>query len=186
MLEKWKLLKKITLNDLFSKADIRVALRLLDHYNDKIQKIYPSNRRLVTLTGLSLRQVQLSTAKLDSHNLITKFSKNGKNHYKITPEGYQNYEQPYTSTTNKPSPPTKPISLTINIKDTISKIAKRSNPNYRAVISNGLTYHENMENKLVKQMRSRLSIDRYNSWLLVYDNKETKQKAISYAKELCG
>jgi len=43
-----------------------------------------------------------------------------------------------------------------------------------------------MENKLVKQMRSRLSIDRYNSWLLVYDNAETKQKAISYAKELCG
>ena len=187
MLKKWLLLKKIALSKpRFTMADMIVALILLDHYNDKQQRIFPTNRRLVKLTGLSLRQVQLSTAKLSNRKLITKLSKFGKNHYEITPDDYQNYEQPYTSTTKKPAPPTKPISLTYNIKDLAKRLAKNTNANYKATVNNGLGYHKNMENKYIKLMTRRLAPDRYHEWLLLLNDKNTKQRAIEYAKELCG
>lgn len=189
MLEKWKLLGLIINNKSFSESDIKVAYALLDHFNYKTRQLYPTNRRLVEQTKLSLRQVQLSTAKLHKHKLVYKLLLKGKNHYKLTMEEYQNYEQSFaskTNTTNKPSPPTKPTINIYNIKDSIKRIAKRSNPYYKATISNGLTYHENMENKLVKQMRVRLSIDVFNHWYDLYADNTTKGEALSYARRLCG
>ena len=74
----------------------------------------------------------------------------------------------------------------INIKDITKRLAKNSNPHYRAVVNNGLGYHKNMENKYIKLMTRRLSTDRYHEWLLLLNDKNTKQRAIQYAKELCG
>ena len=189
MLEKWKLIGQILGNSkTFSISDIKVAYWLLDHRNDKTKQIYPTNRRLVKLTGLSLRQVQLSTAKLHKHKLVIKLLIKGKNHYKLSTDTFENYEQTYTSrsfTMNKPSPPTKPT-INIDINKTIKKLAKNSNPYYKATINNGLGYHQNMENKYIRLMSSKLSTDRYSEWLVQVANKETKQDALSYAKHLCG
>ena len=137
MLEKWKLVGKILNNKTFSIADIKVAYWILDHYNFKKKEVYPTNRRLVQLTGLTLRQVQYSTAKLLRHKLVNKLLIKGKNHYKLTFDKFQNYEQTFTSkpiTTNKPSPPTKPI-INIDISKTIKKFAKNTNPYYKQVVS---------------------------------------------------
>ena len=188
MLEKWKLIGKILSNKTFSIADVKVAYALLDHHNEKIRQVYPTNRRLKSLTGLSLRQIQLSTAKLHNHSLVHKMSIKGKNHYKLQLQEFENYEQAYARkvfTMNKPAPPTKPIT-NIDISKITKKIAKRTNPYYKAVINNGLGYHQNMENKLVRDMRVRLTNDHYYRWLDQLENKNTKDAAISYAKELCG
>ena len=188
MLEKWKLVGKILNNKTFSIADIKVAYWILDHYNFKKKEVYPTNRRLVQLTGLTLRQVQYSTAKLLRHKLVNKLLIKGKNHYKLTFDKFQNYEQTFTSkpiTTNRPSPPTKPI-INIDISKTIKKFAKNSNPYYKQVINNGLSYNQNMENKYIRLMSKKLSQHRYNEWLEQVANKDTKQDALSYAKHLCG
>jgi len=189
MLEKWKLIGQILGNSkTFSISDIKVAYWLLDHRNDKTKQIYPTNRRLVKLTGLSLRQVQLSTAKLHEHKLVYKLSIKGKNHYKLTEGEYQTHANPYTSkpfTMNKPSPPTKPT-INIDINKTVKRLAKNTNPYYKATVNNGLGYHQNMENKYIRLMSSKLSTDRYSEWLVQVANKETKQDALSYAKHLCG
>jgi hypothetical protein len=189
MLEKWKFIGKILGNSkTFSISDVKVAYWLLDHRNDKTKQMYPTNRRLVKLTGLSLRQVQLSTAKLHRHKLVIKLLIKGKNHYKLSTDRFQNYEQSFTSkpfSTNKPSPPTKPT-INIDINNTIKKFAKNSNPYYRQVVNNGLTYHQNMENKYIRMMSKKLSQHRYNEWLLQVSDKKTKQDALSYAKTICG
>ena len=188
LVEKWKLLNKVINTKDLSKSDIQVAATILEHHNNKTRETYPTNRRLVKLTGLSLRQVQLSTAKLHEHKLVYKLSIKGKNHYKLTEGEYQTHANPYTSkpfTMNKPSPPTKPI-INIDINKTIKKLAKNSNPYYKATVSNGLGYHQNMENKYIRLMTRRLSRHQYSEWLERLDNKETKQDALSYAKHLCG
>ena len=189
MLEKWKLIGKILGNSkTFSISDVKVAYWLLDHRNEKTKQIYPTNRRLVHLTGLSLRQVQLSTAKLHKHKLVIKLLIKGKNHYKLSTDSFQNYEESFVSKTftmNKPSPPTKPT-INIDINKTIKKLAKNSNPYYKTTINNGLSYHQNMENKYTRLMAKRLSRDQYSQWLELLDNKETKQAALSEAKFLCG
>ena len=188
MLKKWNLLKQIINNNNFSISDVKVACAILDHYNEKIQQIHPTNRRLVYLTKLSLRQVQLSTAKLHQHKLVHKLSIKGKNHYKLTMDLYQNYEQnfaPRKFTTNRPSPPTKHIT-NIDISKITKKLAKQTNPYYKATINNGLGYHQNIENKYVKLMRLRLSTNNYSQWLEELNEQSTKQAALSYAKYLCG
>ena len=100
---------------------------------------------------------------------------------------FKNYEQTFAdkkNTTNNLSPPTKP---TINIyNNTIKKFAKNTNPYYKQVVNNGLTYHQNMENKYIRLMRNKLSQHRYDEWLEQVANKDTKQDALSYAKHLCG
>ena len=68
----------------------------------------------------------------------------------------------------------------------IKKIAKHSNPYYKATINNGLSYHQNMENKYTRLMSQKLSRDQYSQWLERLDNKNTKQYALSEAKRLCG
>tara|TARA_Y100001951_G_scaffold33992_1_gene26806 strand:- start:606 stop:1175 length:570 start_codon:yes stop_codon:yes gene_type:complete len=188
LVEKWKLLNKIIQNKLFSIADIRVASAILQHYNNKTKEAYPTNRRLVQLTGLTLRQVQYSTAKLHLYKLVNKLSIKGKNFYELTLDKFEIYEQTFTSkpfTMNKPSPPTKPI-INIDINKRIKKIAKHSNPYYKATINNGLSYHQNMENKYTRLMSQKLSRDQYSQWLERLDNKNTKQYALSEAKRLCG
>ena len=188
MLEKWKLLGKILDNKAFSKSDVKVAYCLLDHYNFKTQQIFPTNKRIIKLTGLSKRQVQNSTAKLNDHNLVYKLSIKGKNHYKLTLENYRSNEQTFTINsiaTNKPAPPTKPIT-NININNTIKRLAKRTNPYYKATISNGLSYHQHMENKYIKQMSTRLAPDRYTDWLTQLADKDSKEDALLYARKLCG
>ena len=188
LVEKWKLLIKIIKTEDISKADILVASTILEHHNNKTRETYPTNRRLKKLTGLSLRQVQLSTAKLHKHKLVIKLLIKGKNHYKLSTDSFQNYEESFVSNTftmNKPSPPTKPT-INIDINKTIKKLAKNSNPYYKATINNGLSYHQNMENKYTRLMAKRLSRDQYSQWLELLDNKETKQAALSEAKFLCG
>jgi len=100
---------------------------------------------------------------------------------------FKNYEQTFADNkniTNNLSPPTKP---TINIyNNTIKKFAKNTNPYYKQVVNNGLTYHQNMENKYIRLMRNKLSQHRYDEWLEQVSNKDTKQDALSYAKHLCG
>ena len=63
MLEKWKLLRKIMYSKELTAADKTVAFALLDHYGNN-QQIFPSNKRLQTMTGLSDRQINRSTSKL--------------------------------------------------------------------------------------------------------------------------
>ena len=187
LVEKWKLLNKVINTKDLSKSDIQVAATILEHHNNKTRETYPTNRRLVKLTGLSLRQVQLSTAKLHEHKLVYKLSIKGKNHYKLTEGEYQTHANPYTSksfTMNKPSPPTKPI-INIDINKTVKRLAKNTNPYYKATVNNGLGYHQNMENKYIRLMTRRLSRHQYSEWLERLDNKETKQDALSYAKHLC-
>ena len=99
---------------------------------------------------------------------------------------FKNYEQTFAdkkNTTNNLSPPTKP---TINIYNTIKKLSKNTNPYYKQVVNNGLSYHQNMENKYIRLMSKKLSQHRYNEWLEQVANKDTKQDALSYAKHLCG
>jgi len=186
VLEKWKLIGKILDNKSFSIADIKVAYWLLDHRNYKTKLMYPTNRRLAKLSQLTIRQVQYSTAKLHKYNLVSKVLIRGKNHYELTMDKFKNYEQTFAdkkNTTNNLSPPTKP---TINIYNTIKKFTKNTNPYYKQVVNNGLTYHQNMENKYIRLMRNKLSQHRYDEWLEQVSNKETKQDALSYAKHLCG
>ncbi len=188
LVEKWKLLLKIINTKNLSKSDVQVAAAILEHHNNKTRETYPTNRRLVKITGLSLRQVQLSTAKLHSHKLVYKLSIKGKNHFKLTEKEFVTHANSYTSkpfTMNKPAPPTKPITY-IDINKTIKKFAKNSNPYYKQVVNNGLGYHQNMENKYIRMMVTRLSPHRYNEWLEQVANKDTKQDALSYAKHLCG
>ena len=85
MPEKWKLYKEIVFSKQFTEADKIVAFALLDHYNTRIKKVFPTNRRIVTMTGLSYRQVQRSTTKLHHMKVIKKLSKKGKNFYVIVP-----------------------------------------------------------------------------------------------------
>jgi len=187
LVEKWKLLIKIINTKALSKSDVQVASAILEHHNNKTRETYPTNKRLVKVTGLSLRQVQLSTAKLHIHKLVYKLSIKGKNHFKLTEKEFVTHANSYTSkpfTMNKPSPPTKPI-INIDISKTIKKLAKNSNPYYKQVVNNGLTYHQNMENKYIRLMSKRLSTHRYNEWLEQVANKDTKQDALSYAKTLC-
>ena len=186
MLEKWKLIGKILDNKNFSIADIKVAYWLLDHRNYKTKLMYPTNRRLAKLSQLTIRQVQYSTAKLHRYNLVSKVLIRGKNHYELTMDKFKNYEQTFAdkkNTTNNLSPPTKP---TISIYNTIKKLSKNTNPYYKQVVNNGLSYHQNMENKYIRLMSKKLSQHRYNEWLEQVANKDTKQDALSYAKHLCG
>jgi AAA15 family ATPase/GTPase len=187
LVEKWKLLLKIINTKNLSKSDVQVASAILEHHNNKTRETYPTNRRLVKITGLSLRQVQLSTAKLHSHKLVYKLSIKGKNHFKLTEKEFVTHANSYTSkpfTMNKPAPPTKPITY-IDINKTIKKFAKNSNPYYKAVVNNGLSYHQNMENKYIRLMSKRLSRDQYSQWLVRLDNEQTKQDALSYAEKQC-
>jgi|TARA_R100000458_G_C8271337_1_gene246046 hypothetical protein len=188
LVEKWNLLNKIIFSKSFSFADIKVASAILQHHNNKTRETYPTNRRLVKLTGLTLRQVQYSTAKLHLHKLVYKLLIKGKNHYKLTMKEFQDYEQTFTSkanTMNKPSPPTKPI-INIDINKRIKKLAKNTNPYYKQVVNNGLSYHQNMEHKYIRLMSKKLSQHRYSEWLEKVADKKTKQDALSYARHLCG
>jgi hypothetical protein len=148
-IEKWKLLLKVINTKSLTKADVQVASAILEHHNTKTRQTYPTNRRLVKITGLSKRQVQHSTAKLHKLKLVYKLSIKGKNHFKLTEEEYLTHADICVSkpiTMNKPAPPTKPITY-IDINNTIKKFAKNSNPYYKQVVNNGLSYHQNMENK---------------------------------------
>ena len=188
LVEKWKLLLKIINTKSLTKADIQVASAILEHHNTKTRQTYPTNRRLVKITGLSLRQVQHSTAKLHELKLVYKLSIKGKNHFKLTEEEYLTHADICVlkpKTMNKPAPPTKPITY-IDINKTIKKFAKNTNPYYKQVVNNGLGYHQNMENKYIRMMGKKLSQHRYNEWLEQVANKDTKQDALSYAKHLCG
>ena len=188
LVEKWKLLIKVINTKSLTKADVQVASAILEHHNTKTRQTYPTNRRLVKITGLSLRQVQHSTAKLHELKLVYKLSIKGKNHFKLTEEEYLTHADICVSkpiTMNKPAPPTKPITY-IDINNTIKKFAKNSNPYYKQVVNNGLSYHQNMENKYIRMMGKKLSQHRYNEWLEQVANKDTKQQALSYAKHLCG
>jgi predicted acetyltransferase len=86
---------------------------------------------------------------------------------------------------NKPSPPTKPI-INIDINKRIKKLAKNTNPYYKQVVNNGLSYHQNMEHKYIRLMSKKLSQHRYSEWLEKVADKKTKQDALSYARHLCG
>ena len=72
------------------------------------------------------------------------------------------------------------------VSNTIKKLSKNTNPYYKQVVNNGLSYHQNMENKYIRLMSKKLSQHRYNEWLEQVANKDTKQDALSYAKHLCG
>ena len=187
MLEKWKLFKIIIYNKKLSAADKMVAFALLDHYGSK-GEIFPSNKRLALMTGLSDRQVNRSTKKLGDLDLITKEKKKGKNFY--SPSFHivdTRYDRPVRKSMTVPSPPTK---LTISnnkkkLNNVVSLLAKKSNPNYRAVVNNGLTYQQNKDNKIIRSMQKKLSRHQFSQWILVYEEETTRENALQYADMLC-
>tara|TARA_Y100000052_G_C2900527_1_gene56421 strand:+ start:152 stop:532 length:381 start_codon:yes stop_codon:yes gene_type:complete len=99
-----------------------VAFALLDHYNAKIKKVFPTNRRVVAMTGLSYRQVQRSTKKFHEYGVIEKMSNKGKNFYKpnvtwkledigkTTTQPSPIDDKPDMASTTQLSPPSKPTS----------------------------------------------------------------------------
>ena len=70
LVEKWKLLLKVINTKSLTKADVQVASAILEHHNTKTRQTYPTNKRLIKVTGLSKRQVQHSTAKLHKLKLV--------------------------------------------------------------------------------------------------------------------
>lgn len=200
MLDKWKLYKEIVFCSRFTEADKMVAFALLDHYNAKIKKVFPTNRRVVAMTGLSYRQVQRSTKKFHEYGVIEKMSNKGKNFYKpnvtwkleeigqTTTQSSPIDDKPDMGITTALSPPSKPTSLTsnINIDGLVKNIAKQKSLAYRNVVDSGNTYQQNMDRKYRKMMVSRLSADNYSEWLKTLQNSETRDKAIDYARLLCG
>lgn len=188
MLEKWKLYKEIVFSKQFTEADKIVAFALLDHYNTRIKKVFPTNRRIVTMTGLSYRQVQRSTTKLHHMKVIKKLSKKGKNFYEpdTTWQSPQD-DSSVTPTTTALSPPSKPTSLTsnINLNGMLKNLAKKKSIHYHAVVNSGRTYEQNMERKYRKVMPSKLSSDKLNDWIKLLNDPNTKQAAMDYARKLC-
>lgn len=189
MLDKWKLLKEIVFCNQFTEADKMVAFALLDHYNSKVKKVFPTNRRITKLSGLSYRQVQRSTKKLHDMKVIKKLSKKGKNFYEpdTTWKSFP-HDDVVTPTTTALSPPSKPTSLTskLTIDSIVKNFAKQRNIHYRSVVDSGRTYKENMKVKYRKLMVHRLSSDRFVEWLKELENESTCDAALDYARLLCG
>jgi|TARA_R100001509_G_scaffold22355_1_gene11730 predicted transcriptional regulator len=188
MLEKWKLYKIIIFKKELTDADKMVCFALLDHQGST-GKIFPSNKRLQLMTGLSDRQINRSTKKLHDLDLIHKEKTKGKNFY--TPNFHiidKKYDRAVLKTMTPPSPPTK---LTISnnknkLTSLIKNLTKRSNPNYRAVVNNGLSYQENRHNKIIKQVQQKLSQHQFTQWMMVYEEETTRDNAMRYATEVLG
>lgn len=187
MLEKWKLLRKIMYSKELTAADKTVAFALLDHYGNN-QQIFPSNKRLQTMTGLSDRQINRSTSKLHELDMIAKEKKKGKNFYTPTfHNDLPNYDRAVRQSMTQPSPPTKHTNIKYNkdINSYIKKLAKKTNPHYQAVVTNKAPYQDKMDSKMISQMQQRLSRHQFTQWLMVFEDKETRPNAVRYAEKLC-
>lgn len=186
MLEKWKLYKIIIYNKELTAADKVISFALLDHMGST-GKIFPSNKRIQIMTGYSDRQINRSTKKLHDLDLIHKEKQKGKNFY--TPNFHiinKKYDKPVLQTMTPPSPPTQLI-ISNNKKKLTSilrNLTKRSNPNYRAVVNNGLSYQENRHNKIIKQVQKKLSQHQFTQWMMVYEEETTRENALNYATEV--
>ena len=187
MLEKWKLYKIIIFKKDLTEADKMICFALLDHMGTT-GKIFPSNKRLQLITGLSDRQINRSTKRLNDLDLIRKVKQKGKNFY--TPNFHIIDTKYDTAVLKSRTPPSPPTQLTISnskykITSLVKNLAKKSNPNYRAVVNNGLTYKQNAHNKIIKQMQHRLSRHQFSQWILVYEEETTRENALRYAEMLC-
>ena len=210
MKKKWKLLKHInSKTDINDKTKV-VMFWLLDRENNQTGKLFPSQERLSLDTGYSKRTIQRSIKELIDGKYIAQIRRGrpGRaNEYVILYHSHAICDvdrrqlcREYTTAlstqltnelTNKLTVEqikNKLDDISYPMDKTVSKVlssyTKMLNPNYRAVVEGEKKAFNHPDSIEARMMKKTDDYHRTKAWRRMYDDPDTRLKAIEIAKDL--
>jgi len=200
---KWDLLERVMRDKTITNAEKMVMFELINCYNLKTGKCYPSVSYLEKNTHLNRRTIRRSIQQLNKKNIVKTEIRHGKQHHgidfdwmgteKSTGEGLQTppggvHRPPPSKTSNKQVIETSKEDTDPKVVNILSAFKKNTNLAYRSVVDGQKRRKGQDRSYLMKEMRANSRDHQYEVWerLLLYGDAVEQQQAMEFARKHLG